>query len=157
MSVFILDYKKKDNLARSISLIDCLWLRVSIFDTNTSGNLALYDLKIFLQELYKMNQYTYCKKYREVMEFKDEYIEQEIYTKPQALKTLQCLHYNIEVEYLKDYVISDKFIKNFKYPKIEYHIEINVEFIITVLESLIAGVSSVIINDLTAYRVAEWG
>jgi len=101
MSVMLLDETKAGNLIQGICQMNQMWDCGNFLDHTNKGELNHNAISKFVRKLYQANLTTWNKKYEE----KDTILDiipttGTPFSKYQTLKTLQCLHYNIELEYI---------------------------------------------------------
>lgn len=100
MSVMLLDIKKSGNLIEGICQFSQMWNSGNFLDHTDTGKLYHNDVSKFVRKLYHANISTYNNRYEEdAQTFDIITVTGKPMGKYQVLKTLQCLHYNIEEEY----------------------------------------------------------
>ena len=100
MSVMLADIGKSGNLIEGIRQFTQMWKCGEFLDHTETGKLYHDGVSKFIRKLYHANISTYNNRYNETGQIFDIItVTGEPMNKYQVLKTLQCLHYNIEEEY----------------------------------------------------------
>ena len=112
MSVMLVDIEKSGSLIEGICQFTQMWKCGEFLDHTETGKLYHNDVSKFVRKLYHANISTYNSKYEEDAQIFDIIkVTGEPMGKYQVLKTLQCLHYNIEEEY---FPLGKKLLENLK-------------------------------------------
>lgn len=100
MSVMLVDIEKSGSLIEGICQFAQMWNSGRFLDHTNTGKLYHDSVSKFIRKVYHANISTYNSKYEEDAQIFDIIkVTGEPMGKYQVLKTLQCLHYNIEEEY----------------------------------------------------------
>lgn len=112
MSVMLVDIKKSGNLIEGICQFSQMWNSGNFLDHTDTGKLYHDAVSKFIRKVYHANIATYNSRYNEDEAILDIInVTGEPMGKYQVLKTLQCLHYNIEEEY---FPLGKKLLENLK-------------------------------------------
>jgi len=131
----LLDHERVGNLIEGICQLSHMWNCRSFLDGTNSGKLFSSDVTKFVRKLYQANLDTWNKRYEESDTIPNILrATGEPFDKYQTLKTLQCLHYNIELEYVP---AAKKLVDQ--------------------LDIMINEITNIIVNDMPEYKTAEWG
>jgi hypothetical protein len=129
--------EKLEEIANGICGFHGLWNSCENFDHTNTGVLLPSEVEKFLKDLYKYNYQSFNNRYKEN--------EKPIYNnnnkkanKYQTLKSLQCLKYNIEIEYIDN---AEK---------------LNCKKRLEELDVLIKDIMYKIIEAAEEYQRAEW-
>lgn len=135
MSVMLLDETKAGNLIEGIKQFSQMWNCSRFMNHTDTGRLYTEDIQKFVRKLYQANLNTWNEKYNENDIMLDILpATGKPMNKYQTLKTLECLHYNIEVEYTPT---AAKLIEQ--------------------LEIMISEIKNNIIEEQEEYKIAVWG
>lgn len=100
MSVMLVDIEKSGNLIEGICQFTQMWNSGRFLDHTDTGKLYHDSVSKFIRKVYHANISTYNNRYEEDAQMFDIIaVTGEPMGKYQVLKTLQCLHYNIETEF----------------------------------------------------------
>ena len=135
MSVMLVDETKAGSLIEGICNISGMWRACRIMEHTDTGKLYNKPVKKFVRDLYHANLATYNHKYNECESILDIFPATGFpMNRHQTLKTLQCLHYNIELEY---FPTGKKLLET--------------------VESMINDIKDSIIESSKEYQKAIWG
>lgn len=135
MSVMLIDANRSGNLIQGICQFSQMWSCGSFFNLSRTGKPFEDDVKRFVKKLIQANLSTYNQKYEEDTIIPDIILSKgKPMGKHQTLKTLQFLHYNIELEYSPG---SSELVKQ--------------------LETMIEEIKNIIIGEIKEYKEAVWG
>ena len=137
MSIMLTNTEKLEEIVNGICDLKGLWRSCENFNHTNEGVILPTEAEAFLRDLYRYNYQCFNNRYAEN--------EKPIFrnsnkkaNKCQVLKSLQCLRYNIEIEYIEE---SEK--NNCK-KRLEE------------LDVLISDVMYKIIEESEEYKNAEW-
>jgi hypothetical protein len=135
MSVMLIDHEQAGNLINGIGQFRQLWGCCNFMGHTDIGQLHSEPLQKFIRKVYQANQDTWNKRYEESDMIPDILpATGEPMNKYQTLKTLEALHYNIELEYVPEFTVIYK-----------------------QLEIMINDIKDNIIEALPEYEAAKWG
>ena len=101
MSVMLLDETRAGSLIEGLCKMNQMWNTGTFIECTNEGKLYHDGVKKFIRKLYQANLATWNRKYDESDTILDILPSTGApFTQHQTLKTLQCLHYNIEEEYV---------------------------------------------------------
>jgi hypothetical protein len=130
----LLNHEKVGNLIQGICQFSQMWNCGRFLDCTDTGKLLNAGVQKFVHALYQANLQTWNKKYNEADMIPDILPSAgHPFNKYQTLKTLQCLHYNIELEYVPE---AKKVVEQ--------------------LETMIREIMYILVTDTDEYRNAYW-
>ncbi len=99
----LLNQKRAGSLIQGVRQFNQMWNCCRFMEHTNTGQLYTEDLQKFFRKAYQANVNTWNRKYKEDDQMLDILpATGEPMNKYQVLKTLQCLHYNIEAEYVPE-------------------------------------------------------
>jgi len=135
MSVMLLDETKAGSLTEGICQFNQMWNSGRFIDHSNEGKLCYNAVQKFVRELYQANLNTWNKKYNQNDTILDILpATGERMNKYQTLKSLQCLHYNIETEYVPE-----------------------AKKIFDEVKVMVDEIAYILVTDQEQYKEAEWG
>jgi len=131
----LLDETRAGSLIEGICKMNQMWNTSKFINSTNEGKLYHAGVKKFVRKLYQANLTTWNNRYNESDKMLDIFpATGKPFNEYQTLKTLQALHYNIEVEYAPT---AKKLLEQ--------------------VEIMIDEITNNIVINLGGYAVAQWG